>query len=263
MGRFIAGLDMAAVGSEFQRADCAPRSTLGDGRLTIIDWVQAGRYAAGLDPVVAMGGPSSPVAQSFTKSAPQWQWAANPATAKVRLMQNAVSTDGSLRIELEATGAENALAFSLRFDSLRWRFRSVSASDLPADARTYVNSNQPDSVGILLTLPPGQLFAAGIHQILQLNFVPLSGATATGDEFAFANLPVQCAVASSNAELISAEYFIGEQAVTADAGFTPSEPRMRARTESLWPRWNLLATILELVEPYFLSGKLNFPPAKR
>jgi hypothetical protein len=58
MGRFVAGLDVITNASEFQRADCAPRSTLGDGKLTVADWVQAGRYAAGLDPLTAAGGPS-------------------------------------------------------------------------------------------------------------------------------------------------------------------------------------------------------------
>lgn len=59
-GRFAAGFDSPALGSEFQRADCAPRDNLGNGAITISDWVQAGRYAAGLDPVVAAGGPSAP-----------------------------------------------------------------------------------------------------------------------------------------------------------------------------------------------------------
>ncbi|MGH9769660.1 MAG: SBBP repeat-containing protein, partial [Blastocatellia bacterium] len=64
-GRFAAGFDTATAGGEFQRADTAPRSTLGNGSITISDWVQTGRYAAGLDPVTPAGGPSS---QSFTGS---------------------------------------------------------------------------------------------------------------------------------------------------------------------------------------------------
>lgn len=63
VGRFVAGLDTPAVGAEFQRADCAPRDTKGDGRLTVADWVQAGRYL-GTDPIVAAGGPAQPVASS-------------------------------------------------------------------------------------------------------------------------------------------------------------------------------------------------------
>ncbi len=60
VGRFSAGLDTAAAGGEFQRADCAPRETKGNGQISITDWVQAGRFAAGLDPVQTAGGPTSP-----------------------------------------------------------------------------------------------------------------------------------------------------------------------------------------------------------
>jgi surface antigen len=59
-GRFVAGLDMISNISEFQRADCAPRETLGDGYITVIDWIQVGRYVAGLDPLTPAGGPTGP-----------------------------------------------------------------------------------------------------------------------------------------------------------------------------------------------------------
>jgi hypothetical protein len=61
LGRFVAGLDVPANGSEFQRADCAPLSSLGDGRIALADWVQAGRYVAGLDAAIVAGGPTAPV----------------------------------------------------------------------------------------------------------------------------------------------------------------------------------------------------------
>lgn len=60
IGRFAAGLDTPAPGAEFQRADCAPAASFGDGRMTIADWVQAGRFAAGLDSVLPASGPSEP-----------------------------------------------------------------------------------------------------------------------------------------------------------------------------------------------------------
>ncbi len=59
VGRFAAGLDTTQTAGEFQRADCAPRDARGNGSLSIADWVQAGRYAAGLDPETPTGGPSS------------------------------------------------------------------------------------------------------------------------------------------------------------------------------------------------------------
>ncbi|HKQ73839.1 MAG TPA: SBBP repeat-containing protein [Blastocatellia bacterium] len=66
-GRFAAGFDTPAAGSEFQRADTAPRSTLGNGSVTISDWVQTGRYASGLDPITPAGGPTT-TSLSFTES---------------------------------------------------------------------------------------------------------------------------------------------------------------------------------------------------
>ncbi|MGE0127070.1 MAG: S8 family serine peptidase [Blastocatellales bacterium] len=64
LGRFAAGLDDVNLGNEFQRADCAPRTTSGNGALTVSDWVQAGRYAAGLDPVASTSGPVIPTSGS-------------------------------------------------------------------------------------------------------------------------------------------------------------------------------------------------------
>jgi hypothetical protein len=59
VGRFVAGLDVVASDDELLRADCAPRANLGNGHVTVTDWVQAGRYAVGLDPVTVVGGPTA------------------------------------------------------------------------------------------------------------------------------------------------------------------------------------------------------------
>ncbi len=56
IGRFATGLEKPNDGNEFQRADCAPKNTKGDGAISVADWVQAGRYAAGFDPIVTVGG---------------------------------------------------------------------------------------------------------------------------------------------------------------------------------------------------------------
>lgn len=59
VGRFVAGLDTTESASEFQRADCAPHAEKGDGVILVNDWVQAGRYVAGLDAPQAQGGPTN------------------------------------------------------------------------------------------------------------------------------------------------------------------------------------------------------------
>ena len=53
VGRFAAGLVDPTNDCEFAKADCAPRPC-GNGVISISDWVQAGRYAAGLDVLVAL-----------------------------------------------------------------------------------------------------------------------------------------------------------------------------------------------------------------
>ncbi len=56
--RFAAGLDtLNPAVNELQRADCAPRTTFGDGNLNSSDVVQGRRYAAGLDPLTPAEGP--------------------------------------------------------------------------------------------------------------------------------------------------------------------------------------------------------------
>ncbi|MEP7341021.1 MAG: putative Ig domain-containing protein [Acidobacteriota bacterium] len=227
-GRFAAGLDTPAVGSEFQRADCAPRNTLGDGRISLSDYVQAGRYAAGLDAVVPAGGPTAPVGQLSVGSS---QWlrttggrritdTGRPPATRVRLIQDALAVDGSLMIELDATGAENALAFSLRFDPLAWRFISaIAAGDAAkADAaRLQINAAEDGRVGILLALPSGQVFAAGAHRIVRVNFAPFPDAQATTGAFSFADEPIQRAVVNVKADAMATEYIITDRAFIARA----------------------------------------------
>ena len=44
-GRICGATGRPPPGPSPVHADCAPRSTLGDADLTVIDWVQTGRYA--------------------------------------------------------------------------------------------------------------------------------------------------------------------------------------------------------------------------
>lgn len=67
IGRFVAGLAAPVDSSEFQRADSAPRSSKGDGVITVSDYIQAARYAAGIDPIQTAGGPSAANVFQFTE----------------------------------------------------------------------------------------------------------------------------------------------------------------------------------------------------
>jgi hypothetical protein len=101
IGRFSVGLDALAPGGETQRADCAPRGTLGDGRITVADWVQAGRYSVGLDPLTIAGGP----AQITMVPRGNQKWLETPRDLRVASQMAVADQDlVSVPVELVARG---------------------------------------------------------------------------------------------------------------------------------------------------------------
>ncbi|MFN0109328.1 MAG: putative Ig domain-containing protein, partial [Blastocatellia bacterium] len=173
VGRFIAGLDSAAVGSEFQRADCAPLGTLGDGMLTARDWVQAGRHAAGLDPVVAMGGPTAPT--SFREGEEALLFAA-PSLVRAEMVLNKSLTGNKDQqvIKLTAQGGENALSFSLMFQPSLWKFSIAELTDETAGAALIVNRQQEAEgrLGFMFAYPAGKTLPAGEIRLFTVTFEP-------------------------------------------------------------------------------------------
>lgn len=115
VGRFVAGLSDVSNACELAHADCSPKPC-GNGTLTITDWVQAGRYAAGLDPLVLMTDCPPPSGLTATpKSKTQ-----NPISARTLSFTNtsvARGTTNCFSLILESQGNENGLGFSINFDT--------------------------------------------------------------------------------------------------------------------------------------------------
>ncbi|MBI1764628.1 MAG: proprotein convertase P-domain-containing protein [Acidobacteria bacterium] len=172
LGRMIMGLVTPTPGSEFQRADCAPRETLGNGALTAADFTQAGRYVAGLDPLTPAGGPLAPNVLFETQA----RYVAEPAAPALTIPARGQSTRG-FTLTLAATGAENALSTTLRFDSTRWQF---VAATTPQAATLLVNETRTADglLGLVLALPANQTFAASQVDVVQLTFQARAGHSA-------------------------------------------------------------------------------------
>jgi hypothetical protein len=217
VGRYVAALDAPTNGLEFQKADCAPRDTLGDGKLTVSDWVQAGRYAVGLDPMTRAGGPTSPVpnvvpatqgssTRRRTSSEPRQMRIINPT-----LMPGQI---GTVTIALEAQGNENALAFSLSFDPARLVFAGATAGDATTGALLNVNARQASQgrVGCALALKTGQSFPAGRKQLINVGF--RATALASGNTtISFGDQPVLREICDATAQVLPADYLNGSIAV--------------------------------------------------
>jgi uncharacterized delta-60 repeat protein len=220
-GRFAAGLDIANPGTEFQRADCAPRESLGNGAIGVSDWVQAGRYVAGLDPVTAAGGPTVQAQSSLSSFIMLKTTLAGAAqtnspdgelrgTSRIHLVSQTPSDRQTylVSVELEAQGHENGLGFSLLFDPERMSF--VSAGKGLDIGASPLNVNQLKAakgrIGLALALPPGAIFARGRHQLAMLTF-KLRSDSSDMPPIGFVDLPIAREVVDLNANQLKAVFY--------------------------------------------------------
>jgi hypothetical protein len=216
-GRFAAGLDLWALtnASEFQRADCSPYGSLGDGYITVADWTQVGLYALGLDPPTVAGGPTGPPSGSGVAAAkagkltPQGKMTPNDTgtrTISLTPVTQGGTTD-SASVQMVAQGNENSLQFGLSFDPTVLSFVSASPGIGAPGATLVVNTNNKASgqLGIVVGYLPPQTFAAGTQQVVTLTFSSVSYSTTTSS-LAFATAPIPCQVAAANAGVLAASY---------------------------------------------------------
>jgi len=199
IGRFASGIDKAAVGPEFQQADCSPKETGGDGRIDLADWVQAGRFAAGLDTATNARGPNAPV------TAPQSLLALRIASQRRISLLSPAPDAGSVRVILTSGGDENGLSFSVGFNPAAWRFISARPGNAASTATLLVNTNEVmhGRVGFMLALPPGLSFTPGEDEFVVLTFEPVARNRALPLKIDLADAPVRQSAAGTDAHLLS------------------------------------------------------------
>lgn len=219
-GRFAAGFDIAAPGSEFQRADTAPRASLGNGSITISDWVQTGRYASGLDPVVPAGGPTGTSLNAECgrmnadcnqlSTGSQHSEFSPDSTSQTRTIRIAnANTQRNQQfttfVELDSLGNENGFGFSITFDPANLSFVSASPGSDTTGATVNINTSQAGfgRIGFAMALPTGQTVATGNgRKLVSLTFsVPNSG-TNSSIAVGFGDQPIVREVVNANADTL-------------------------------------------------------------
>jgi len=218
VGRFVSGLDTPADGSEFQRADCAPKNTLGDGRLTIADWVMAGRYASGLETPVAAGGASAPAAAavSFEKEFAGRATFLSEEQQQTRTIRVVPVTfnrgqENTLTVELNSQGNENAIGFSVNFDATQLTFVRATLGTDAQGASFNINTAQiaQGRIGIGLALSSGQTIVAGARQLVTLTFnVPASNSV-NSTTVSFGDQPIAREAVDATANVLPTTYTPG------------------------------------------------------
>jgi hypothetical protein len=229
MGRYVARLDYPTNGSEFQRADCAPRSTRGDGSIKVTDWVQSGRYAFGWDPLSVTGGPTNEIAGTGPLPSP-----VRVLTASAISLANGQS--GTVSVTLSCQGNENASGFSLNFDPARVSFAGTSLGGDAAGAALYVNTNQASAgrLGFALALGTGSSFAAGTRELARVTFIG-KGAGLGSFSPVFADVPVPREVSDPGANGLPTSFANGM--ITTNPPPSLNILQLGQSVVLSWPAW--------------------------
>jgi hypothetical protein len=185
--------------NEFQRADCAPRASNGDGKLDITDLQQARRYAGRLDALQAAGGPTQPAAAAAaaaaaaTPSAPTQEKEEEQqqvrsfsslktignllldkpaANTVVRVVSTTASrgTNVTVSIEIDSQGTETGTQFTLKFDSTLTNPQVALGSGVPSGSALTLNTSNVANGEIGITVDSPNAFTAGTRQLVTVQF---------------------------------------------------------------------------------------------
>ena len=136
-----------------------------------------------------------------------------------------INSDVSVRIS--ATGQENAIAFSLKFDPAVLKFVAAYPGSGLSNAAVNINSRHADtgSVEIALALTSGTPFPPGTIEVARLRFLPTTNAVGVTN-LNFADSPIYRQVASVLAEGLSSDWqdatvSIGAPVLTVDTQKNP------------------------------------------
>ncbi|MFN8005004.1 MAG: cohesin domain-containing protein [Acidobacteriota bacterium] len=116
--------------------------------------------------------------------------------------------NGTLTLELDAQGNENALGFSLSFDPAQLRFVSAIAGNGATGMTLNVNTNDAANgrIGIALALSTGQAFAAGTRQLMVVTFTALSSGNGPTTAITLGDQPVSREIVDAAANSLTANW---------------------------------------------------------
>ena len=206
--RFVAGLDTpGGATNEFQRIDCAPRSTSGDGVVNSSDVVQGRRYASGLDPITASGGPTAPAFLDQKVSALFEDVYSYFVGREVRVGEAKVKASTvAVPVEITPHGNEVAVSFTIEYDDTKLANPRIILGDFaPAGSTLTLNINEPGRIGILID-SMGSMGVSGIPKsLLDITFdIPVGAGPTTS--LTFSDALAQRGISDDRANLLRTIY---------------------------------------------------------
>jgi len=153
---------------------------------------------------------------------------AEKATAglTVRLLDATIERgqSGTVSVEFASDGNENALGFSVSFDTSELTFVSAAKGSGAGAATLQVNSTEAGSgrVGLALALGVTESFPVDTHEIVVITFAAAAGLSETTTAVTFGDDPILREISDPEANPLDAVYVDGEVTLGVAATMTPT-----------------------------------------
>ena len=189
-----------------------------------------------------------------------------PNVRRVRVadITGASNSNVPVFVELTAQGDERALAFSLTFDTTLLNSPTAALAGGAYGATLTVNGTQAAQgrLGLSVTLPSGQTFAAGTRQVVVVTFMTAAVGGVTATTVGFGDQPVQRQATSAGGGALPTGYGPGtvtlRPGVEADTAPRPNGNGSVSVTD--WTQVGRFATGLDTAGPGFEFQKADCAP---
>ncbi len=232
--RFQLGLDTNYMSNEFQRADCAPSSTRGNGVVSSTDVAQATRYQLGLDAPQAAGGPTAPTSAGanvldFAVGSKANLTKLNKAVLLPRVVRvvNTNATAGSnvsVTLQVDAQGDESVYGFSLNYDPTKLTLQSITNGAATSGALVGTNPNNPGEIGFSVNYGNATIQAGNNQTFFTIQFTVAANAQPGSTSVFFDDTPTVREVSNTQAQPVATTFadgtvtIVGPTAASATVG---------------------------------------------
>ncbi len=227
---FAAGLLLTNPAfNEFQRADAAPRATLGDAQITSGDVIQARRYAAGIDPPTPAGGPVGPIAPVVVESPLAALSSQGQRTIRAATSPSCEGSNTTVGLMLESGGNEAGAGLTVTFDPTILTNPVVSLGKDAAERGFELTTNSTNAaagqIGILIDTLDAFPAAALERHLVNIEFQVVPGAPTGTTAVGFGGKTTSLSTSDVLGNLVETSYqsatmSIGGTACAASAGIT-------------------------------------------
>src|SRR5215475_2450405 len=210
--------------------------------LTNIQTGQAGNYSVAVTNLVGFAISSNAL---LTVSFP-------PANVQVISTNATANSTVVVPIVLTANGNENALGFSLNFDSALLSYSSVVVGSGASGATLLLNTSQTSSgkLGVLLALPTGATFTAGSQEAVEVSFIAAIVTNSSSTTIGFGDIPVKRELSDAPGNTLPATYTDGSVYIASVSFEGDVSPR---------PGGNQSVTITDWVLLGRYAARLDYP----